>query len=79
MTAMKKKSPFCTYDELVQLRQDGLIMDLDFILMNPHTELKDEFESFCDAYERERNESAASDFLAMIEEALELGMEYGDA
>lgn len=52
---MGKKSPFCTHDELVQLRQESLVLDLDFIMMHPDGELKDEYESFCDAHEMEKN------------------------
>ena len=36
---MKRKTPNCSHDELVQLRQDGLVMDLDFIMMHPDDEL----------------------------------------
>ena len=76
---MGKKSPFCTHDELVQLRQEGLVMDLDFIMMHPDGELKDEFESFCEAHDKEKNELSAREFLALMGEALELGRECGEA
>ena len=76
---MKRKTPNCSHDELVQLRQDGLVMDLDFIMMHPDDELKEEFKSFCEAHDREMDEESASEFLSMMEEGLELGMECGDA
>ena len=77
--AMKRKTPNCSHDELVQLRQDGLVMDLDFIMMHPDDELKEEFKSFCEAHDREMDEESASEFLSRMEEGLELGMECGDA
>ncbi len=76
---MGKKSPFCTHDELVQLRQESLVLVLDFIMMHPDGELKDEYESFCEAYEMEKNELSAREFLSMMGDALEMGMECGDA
>ena len=54
-------------------------MDLDFIMMHPDDELKEEFKSFCEAHDREMDEESASEFLSRMEEGLELGMECGDA
>ena len=76
---MKKNSPYCTHDELVQLCQEGVIGEVDIIMMDPDEELKDEFKSFCEAHEMEMNDLAARDFLTMMEEALAQGMECGDA
>ena len=51
---MKKKQPTYTHEELVQLRQDRVISDLDYIRMHPDDELREDFDSFCERAERRR-------------------------
>ena len=76
---MKKNEPTYTHEELVQLRQDGVISDLDYIQMHPDDELREDFGSFCGTAGREPDEDAASDFLSLRELSLDEGMERGDA
>ena len=76
---MKKKENTFTHEELVQLRQDGVISYLDYIQMHPDDELREDFEAFCERAGREQNEDAAFDFLYLRELSLDEGMERGDA
>ena len=76
---MKKKQPTYTHEELVQLRQDGVISSLDYIQMHPDDELREDFGSFCERAGREHDEDAAFDFLYLRELSLDEGMECGDA
>ena len=76
---MRRNQPTYTYDELVQLRQEDIITDLDLIQMHPDGGLQEEFGSFCEAHGREMDGECASEFLPRMEEGLELGMECGDA
>ena len=76
---MKRNEPTYTHEELVQLRQDGVISDLDYIQMHPDDELREDFGSFCVTAGREPDEDAASDFLSLREFSLDEGMERGDA
>ena len=76
---MKRNKPTYTHEELVQLRQDGVISDLDYIQMHPDDELREDFGSFCEAAGRESDEDAASDYLSLRELFLDEGMGRGDA
>ena len=76
---MKKKPLTYTHDELVQLRQGGVISELDFIQMHQDTELQEGFSSFCGATGRIEDEDAARAFLDYRASLLEDGVERGDA
>ena len=76
---MKTKQNAYTHEQLVQLRQDGVITELDFIGMHPDEQLREDFESFCVTAGREPDEDAASDYLSLRELSLDEGMERGDA
>ena len=78
MTAMKK-GPTYTHEDLVQLRQEGVISDLDFIQMHPDEQLREDYESFCDSEGREQDEDSATAFLSKLESDLEEGMLRGNA
>ena len=76
---MTKKPLTYTHDELVQLRQGGVISELDFIQMHPDTELQEGFSSFCGATGRIEDEDAAKAFLDYRASLLEDGIQCGDA
>jgi hypothetical protein len=76
---MKKKPLTYTHDELVQLRQRGVISELDFIQMHPDPELQEGFSSFCGATGRIEDEDAAKAFLDYRASLLEDGIQRGDA
>lgn len=76
---MKKKQPAYTHDELVQLRQSGVISEFDFIQMHPDTELQEDFSSFCSATGRIEDEAAARAFLDYRASLLEDGIQCGEA
>ena len=76
---MKTKKLTYTHDELVQLRQGGVITELDFIQMHPDNVLQEDFSSFCGATGRIEDEDAASAFRDESASLLEEGIERGDA
>ena len=76
---MKTKQLTYTHDELVQLRQGGVITELDFIQMHPDNVLQEDFSSFCGATGRIEDEDAARAFLDYRASLLEEGIRRGDA
>ncbi len=76
---MKTRQPVYTHDELVQLRQGGVISDLDFLHLHPDAQLQEDFASFCGATGRYEDEEAAGAFLDYRASLLEEGMLLGDA
>ena len=76
---MKTKQNAYTHEQLVQLRQDGVITELDFIGMHPDEQLREDFASFCADRCRMPDDDSARDFLAQGESDLEKGMLRGDA
>ena len=76
---MKKKEPTYTLEDLVMLRQEGVISDLDFIQMHPDRTLREDYDSFCHSDGREQDEDSATAFLSKLESDLEEGMLRGNA